>query len=93
MSDEMRHCGFDRKEYNQNQDGGRIKVLYKVIIPNLGKRFCNLQIRSIVLFVLHSSVTRHFSKNNGVSRIIPIGFWGLACFTLLLDTSGDAILL
>ena len=55
----------------------------------LGKRFCNLRIRPIALFILHNTVTRCFSKDNRVSRMIPRCFWDVACITLLLlNTSG-----
>ena len=50
----------------------------------LCKRFCNLWIRLIVLFILHSTVSRCFSKNNRVSRMIPRCFWDVVCITLLL---------
>ena len=45
--------------------------------------------RSIVLFILHSTVSRCFSKDNLVSRMIPRCLWDGACITLLLlNTSG-----
>ena len=69
---------------------GRTKALCNVIRAVRGKRFCNLQIRLIVWFVLHSTGSRSFSKDNRVSRIIPRCFWLVVCITLLLllNTSG-----
>ena len=54
----------------------------------LCKRFCNLWIRLIVLFILHSTVSRCFSKNNRVSRMTPRCFWDVVCITLLLLNTG-----
>ena len=48
----------------------------------------NLQIRHIVLLILHRTVSRCLSKSNRVSRMIPRCFWNVACITLLLNTSG-----
>ena len=62
----------------------RTKTLYNVIKTFLGMRFCNLRIRAIVLFILHSTVFRYFSKDNQVSRMIPRCFWYVVCITLLL---------
>ena len=50
----------------------------------LHKRFCNLRISPIVLFILHSTVSRFLSKGNQVSRMIPRCFWDVVCITLLL---------
>ena len=45
--------------------------------------------RPIVLFILHSTVSRCFSKDNRVSRMIPRCLWDAACITLLLlNTNG-----
>ena len=57
----------------------------------LGKRFCNLRIRPIASFILHSTVSRCFSKDNRVSRMIPRCFGDVVCITLLLllNTSGE----
>ena len=45
--------------------------------------------RPIVLFILHSTVSRCFSKDNRVSRMTPRCLWDAACITLLLlNTSG-----
>ena len=42
-----------------------------------------------VLFILHSTVSRCFSKDNGASVVIPRCFWDVACIALLLlNTSG-----
>ena len=63
-----------------------------MIRDDLGKRFCKLWIRPIVLFILHSSVSRCFSKvkDKRVSRMIPRCFWNVACITLsLFKTSGE----
>ena len=44
---------------------------------------------TIVLFILHSTVSRCFSKDNLVLRVIPGCLWDVACITLLLlITSG-----
>ena len=60
----------------------------------LDKRFFNLRIRPIVLFILHGTVSKYFSKDNLVSRMIQRCLWDVACITLsLLNTNGDAILL
>ena len=63
---------------------GKNNALYNTISEVLGKRFCNLRVRLIVLFILHSSVSRCFSNDNRVSRIITRCFWDIACVTLLL---------
>ena len=45
----------------------------------------DLRIRPIVLFILHSTVSRCFSKDYRVSRIISGGcFWNVPCITILL---------
>ena len=51
---------------------------------DLGKKFCKLRMRPILLFILHSTVSRCFSKDNRVSRMIPRCLWDAACITLLL---------
>ena len=61
----------------------RTKALYNVIRADLGKRFCNLRIRPIVLLILHN-LSRCFSKDNQVSRNITRCFWDVACIALLL---------
>ena len=67
---------------------GTNKSFYNVIRAVLGKRFCNLRIRPIVLFILHSTASRCFSKDNRVSRMIPRYFWDVVCIALwLLNTS------
>ena len=38
-----------------------------------------------VLFILHSTVSRCFSKDNRVSRLIPRCFWDVVCITLILS--------
>ena len=59
-----------------------------MIWTDLGKRYCNLRLWSIVLFILNSTVSRCFSKDNRLSRTIPKCFWYVACITLsLLSTS------
>ena len=63
---------------------GLTKASYNVIRAVLGKRFCNLRIRPIVLFILHSTISICFSKGNRVSRMIPRCFWDVVCITLLL---------
>ena len=67
---------------------GTNKSLYIVISVVLGKKFCNLRIRPIVLFILHSTVCWFFSKDNRLSRMIPRCFCDVVCITLLLNTSG-----
>ena len=67
----------------------RTKALYNVIIAVLGKRFCNLRIRPIVLFILHSTVSRCFSKDKRVSRMMPRSFWDVVCITLLLLNTSE----
>ena len=62
---------------------GRTKSLYNVIRAVLGKRFCNLRIRPIVSFILHSTVSRCFSKDNRVSRMIPRCFWDVVCIIII----------
>ena len=55
----------------------------------LGERFCNLRIRPIVMFILHSTFSRCFSKDKRVTRMIPRKFWDVVGITLLLlNTSG-----
>ena len=83
----MIHCGLDHKEYRHNQGGDEKKTLYNVIKAVLGKRFYNLRIRPIVFF-LHSTVSRCFSKDSLVSTMISRCLWDVACITLsLLNTS------
>ena len=55
----------------------------------LGKRFYNLRIRLTVLFILHSTVSRCFSKDNRAPRMIPRCFFDVVCITLLLNTSRE----
>ena len=81
------HCTLDNKEYCHNKP--YTKALYNVIRADLGMGFCNLQTRPIVLFILHRTISRYFSKDKRVSRLIPIRFWDVACITIiLLKTSG-----
>ena len=63
---------------------GTTKSFINVIKAGLGKRFCNLRIRPIILFILHSTVSKGFSKDNRVSKIVPRCIWDVACVTLLL---------
>ena len=58
---------------------GRTKALYNVIKTGLGKSFCNLQIRPIVLFILHNTASKYFLKDNRVLKMIPRCFWDVAC--------------
>ena len=56
----------------------------------LSRRFCNLPIRPTVLFILHSTVSRCFAKDNWLSWMIARCFWNVLCITLLLlNISGD----
>ena len=45
--------------------------------------------RPIVLFILHSTVSRCFSKENRASRVIPRCLWDAACIALLLVNTSD----
>ena len=49
----------------------------------LRKRLSNLRIIPIILFILHSTVSRCFSKDSLVSTMIPRCFWDVVCTTLL----------
>ena len=43
----------------------------------------------IVLFILHGTVSRCFSKDNRVSRMTPRCFWDVVYITLLLLNTGE----
>ena len=53
-----------------------------MIRADLGKRLWNLRIILIVLFILHSTVSRYFEKDNRVLRVIPRCLRDVACITL-----------